>query len=209
MTSRAVHPWLVLVPCVLGALGLFFARQAGDGTAGFYALTVVTAVVYAAAWWIWGDRYAWANLKGADLARGIGIGAALAVVFLVGAVVVRRIPFLAEPVSALLSMPAAGGWVPTLAVLVINGIGEELVYRDAVPRQLRRRFSELGTGVASTLIYCIVTVAMGVPLLVFAAGVLGAVCFVEASRTGKVVSPIAAHLTWSITMLAAMPLVLQ
>jgi len=62
--------------------------------------------------------------------------------------------------------------------------------------------------VISTGVYCLITIGMGAPLLVFAAGVLGALCFYEASRTRRVISPIAVHLTWSVTMLLAMPLVL-
>lgn len=208
MTTRSAPLWPLILSCVLGGLGLFLARQAGDGTPVFYALTVVTATVYAAAWWMWGDRSAFTGPAGADIARGAGIGAVLALVFMGGALVVRRIPLLAGPVEELLSMPQAGGWVPTLAVLIINGIGEELVYRDAVPKQLRGRLSELSVGVVSTLIYCAVTIAMGVPLLVFAAGVLGAVCFYEASRSGRLYSPIAVHLTWSTTMLLVMPLII-
>ena len=209
MTTHSAASWLVLIPCVFGGLGLFLARQAGDGTPVFYAFTVATAVVYVVAWWVWGDRAAFNGRVGADLARGAGLGAALAVVFMGGALIVRHIPLLSEPVEELVSMPQASGWLPTLTVLVINGIGEELVYRDALPRQLRGRFSETAVGVISTGVYCLVTVAMGVPLLVFAAGVLGALCFVEASRTRRIISPIAVHLTWSTTMLLVMPLLLS
>lgn len=201
-----------LIPCVLGALGLFLARFSGDGSPGFYALTVATAFVYAAGWWIWGDRNAFAGPgedldagTGREISRGIFMGAALALVFVAGAVVVQFIPFLADPVAELLDTPSTGGLAPTLFVLIINGIGEELVYRDMVPNQLRGRHSEVAVGVISTLIYCVVTVAMGVPLLVFAAGVLGAVAFYEASRSRRLYSPIAVHLTWSITMLVVMP----
>lgn len=208
MTARAAGSWLVLIPCVLGGLGLFTARQAGDGTVAFYVITVLTAALYAAAWWVWGDRKAFAGPMTADLLRGAALGGALAVVFLLGALVVRHIPLLAGPVTELLSMPSAGGWLPTLTVLIINGIGEELVYRDALSKQLRGHFNELAVGVLSTGVYCLITIGMGVPLLVFAAGILGALCFYEASRTRRVISPIAVHLTWSVTMLLAMPLVL-
>lgn len=210
MTARAAGSWLILLPCAFGGVGLFLARQAGDGTAMFYLLTVITAAIYAATWWAWGDRAAFRRPVGADLARGISLGAVLAVVFMLGALMVRHIPILAGPVEDLLNMPQAGGWLPTLTVLIINGIGEELVYRDALPRQLRARggFTEAAVGVISTGVYCVVTIAMGVPLLVFAAGVLGALCFLEASRTQRVISPIAVHLTWSVTMLLVMPLIL-
>lgn len=196
-----------LIPCVLGALGLFLARGAGDGSPGFYIFTVLTALVYTVGWWVWGNRTAFSGPHpGREIGRGALIGAVLALVFVAGAAVVQHIPFLAGPVEQLLDTLAEGRLAPTLFVLVINGIGEELVYRDMVPNQLRGRRPEVAVGVISTLIYSAVTVAMGVPLLVFAAAVLGAVAFYEASRSRQLYSPIAVHLTWSITMLFVMPL---
>lgn len=199
--------WLFVVPCSLGALGLFLARRAGDGTAGFYWATAFTAVVYAAAWWLWGNRKAFVGPKKLiDVLRGALIGAALALVFVLGALVVQHIPFLAGPAAELLDTPDKGGYALTLLVLVINGIGEELIFRDVVPRQARAMGqSVVQAGVWSTLAYCLVTCVMGVPLLVFAAGVLGAVAYFEAAKTGRLYSPIAAHLTWSIGMLLILP----
>lgn len=199
--------WLFLAPCALGALGLFLARRAGDGTAGFYWATAFTAVVYAAAWWLWGNRQAFMGPKKLiDVLRGALIGAALALVFVLGALVVQHIPFLAGPAAELLDTPDKGGYALTLLVLVVNGIGEELVFRDVVPRQLRGMGqSVVQAGVWSTLVYCVVTCVMGVPLLVFAAGVLGAVAYFEAAKTGRLYSPIAVHLTWSIGMLLILP----
>ena len=199
--------WLFLAPCALGALGLFLARRAGDGTAGFYWATAFTAVVYAAAWWLWGNRQAFMGPeKLIDVLRGALIGAALALVFVLGALVVQHIPFLAGPAAELLDTPDKGGYALTLLVLVVNGLGEELVFRDVVPRQLRGMGqSVVQAGVWSTLVYCLVTCVMGVPLLVFAAGVLGAVAYFEAAKTGRLYSPIAVHLTWSIGMLLILP----
>ena len=199
--------WLFLAPCALGALGLFLARRAGDGTAGFYWATAFTAVVYAAAWWLWGNRQAFMGPKKLiDVLRGALIGAALALVFVLGALVVQHIPFLAGPAAELLDTPDKGGYALTLLVLVVNGLGEELVFRDVVPRQLRGMGqSVVQAGVLSTLVYCLVTCVMGVPLLVFAAGVLGAVAYFEAAKTGRLYSPIAVHLTWSIGMLLILP----
>ncbi|GAA3512259.1 CPBP family intramembrane metalloprotease [Corynebacterium pilbarense] len=199
--------WLFLAPCALGALGLFLARRAGDGTAGFYWATAFTAVVYAAAWWLWGNRQAFMGpRKLIDVLRGALIGAALALVFVLGALVVQHIPFLAGPAAELLDTPDKGGYALTLLVLVVNGIGEELVFRDVVPRQLRGMGqSAVQAGVWSTLVYCLVTCVMGVPLLVFAAGALGAVAYCEAAKTGRLYSPVAVHLTWSIGMLLILP----
>ena len=164
-------------------------------------------MVYAAAWWLWGNRQAFMGPKKLiDVLRGALIGAALALVFVLGALVVQHIPFLAGPAAELLDTPDKGGYALTLLVLVVNGLGEELVFRDVVPRQLRvMGQSVVQAGVWSTLVYCLVTCVMGVPLLVFAAGVLGAVAYFEAAKTGRLYSPIAVHLTWSIGMLLILP----
>lgn len=199
-----------LLPCAAGAAGLYAARRAGDGTPEYYALTFAVAAVYAAAWAAWGDRSAFSGRGAAgQLAGGVGAGLALAVVFFAGALVASRIPALAEPVSVLLSTTQRGGLAPTLAVLVLNGIGEELVYRDVVPRQLARGgFVRAGlpAAAASVGIYVLMTVAMGVPLLLIGAAALGALCQWLAWRTGRLWAPVGAHLAWSTSMLLVLPL---
>lgn len=196
-----------LLPCVLGALGLFASRRAGDGTAGFYIATAATALVYAATWWVWGNRRAFAGPGAArEIGAGVAVGALLAAVFVAGAVVVSNIPVLAGPAADLLDTPDKGGYALTLAVLIVNGIGEELVYRDALPRQFTARGqSVVQAGVWSTLVYCLVTLAMGVPLLVFAAAVLSVVVYAESAVTNRLYASIATHLTWSIGMLYVLP----
>lgn len=202
--------WLFLMPCALGALGLFLARRAGDGSPGFFAATLATAALYGLAWWVWGNPSAFAGPRELDdVALGILSGLALALVFFLGALVVARIPFLAEPATELLATPEKGGLVPTLAVLVLNGVGEELVYRDMVPRQLRLLGMSMNAQAwFSTLLYTLITVAMGVPLLLVGAFLLGALAFVLAARTGRCLAPIAAHLTWSTSMALVLPLLL-
>lgn len=209
-TPPMPRQWLFLLPCALGALGLFLARRAGDGSPGFFAATLVTAAIYGLAWWVWGNRSAFAGpRKLNDVALGVAAGLALALVFFLGALVVARIPFLAEPATELLATPEKGGLAPTLAVLVLNGVGEELVYRDMVPRQLRLLGMSINAqGLWSTLLYTLITVAMGVPLLLVGAFLLGALAFVLAARTGRCLAPIAAHLTWSTSMALVLPLVL-
>ena len=202
--------WLFLMPCALGALGLFLARRADDGSPGFFATTLATAALYGLAWWVWGNPSAFAGpRKLHDVALGILSGLTLALVFFLGALVVARIPFLAEPATELLATPEKGGLALTLAVLVLNGVGEELVYRDMVPRQLRLLGMSINAQAwYSTLLYTLITVAMGVPLLLVGAFLLGALAFVLAARTGRCLAPIAAHLTWSTSMALVLPLLL-
>lgn len=198
-----------LLTALLGAAGLFGARQFGDGTLGFYLATAFTAAVYLAAWIRWGSTTSFAGPRvGVEVGRGVLLGASLAAVFVVGALVVSRIPMLAEPVEQLLSTTDKGGIAPTLFVLVVNGIGEELVYRDVVPRQLSARGIVRGAvpvAVTSVAIYCAVTLAMGVALLILAAALVGALAHYEAVRSQRLYSPIALHLTWSTGMLFILP----
>ena len=70
--TSTTSSWWFLLPCVVGALGLFSARQAGDGSVGFYAFTVFTACVYAAGWWFWGSRDAFSGPSVApQILRGV------------------------------------------------------------------------------------------------------------------------------------------
>ena len=199
-----------LLPCVLGVAGLLTARSMGDGTAGYYVATFLTAAVYFGGWLRWGNRSAFrGGATTRDIAAGLSLGLALAAFFVAGALLVSRIPVLAAPVAGLLSATERGGVAITLFVLVVNGVGEELIYRDMLPSQLVRRGLVRGivpVALASVAIYTLVTVAMGVPLLLVGAVALGTLCHWLVVRTNRLYAPIAAHLSWSIAMLFLLPL---
>lgn len=213
LTRAPVRRTLVRValPAVLGAAGLFLSSLATKGSGPFYAATFWTAAVYLAAWWCWGRGSTSGTERPAsgaartlrDLGRGIGLGAALLAVFALGALLVRGIPALAEPVNALLDNARLGSLGLTVLTTVVNGVGEELFFRRVVPRWLP--LTGTGLAVASVGAYALVTAAMGVPLLVLAAVVIGAAAYREARATGSLVSPVALHLSWSLGMLAVLP----
>lgn len=199
----------VALPAVLGAAGLFLSSLATKGSGPFYAATFWTAAVYLTAWWRWGRGTAPGRPASGDartlrdLGRGIGLGAALLAVFALGALLVRGIPALAEPVDSLLDNARLGSLGLTVLTTVVNGVGEELFFRRVVPRWLP--LTGTGLAVASVGAYALVTAAMGVPLLVLAAVVIGAAAYREARATGSLVSPVALHLSWSLGMLAVLP----
>lgn len=58
------------------------------------------------------------------------------ILFLLGALIVRSIPALAGPVSDMLDNMRHGSVPMTLATLIINGVGEELFFRDVARRAL-------------------------------------------------------------------------
>jgi membrane protease YdiL (CAAX protease family) len=59
--------------------------------------------------------------------------------------------------------------------------------------------------VGSTLVYALVTMATGNVALVFAAAVLGLVVGLVREWSGGVLAPAITHMTWSLAMLLALP----
>jgi CAAX protease family protein len=131
------------------------------------------------------------------------IGAALAVVFIVGAFVVREIPWLDEQVSKVLAHTSEGSGVVLLGVTVVNGIAEELFFRGALYAAIPRH-QILWTTVA----YTVATLATGNVMLGFAAVLLGLVVGLQRRASGGILAPIITHLVWSVTMLYALPAII-
>lgn len=140
-----------------------------------------------------------------ELGLGIAVGALLAGMFFVGAGVVSQLPPLEGPVRELLAHTKWGGLLPVLAVAVLNGVCEEVFFRGA----LYNAWAGRGALVRSTLAYTVVTLAAGVWLLGLAALTLGAVAAILRRATGRLIAPIAAHLTWSSLMICLLDPVLS
>lgn len=208
ISAERVKSWLiVLVPAALAGSLLFISSQSPRGGVLFYLATFSVAAVYIAVWLIWGSKKTFLKARlGRDIAAGAVIGIGLLTTFLVGAWLVRNIPILVNPVQGLLDNALYGPIALTISVTVAAGIGEELFFRqvvlDSIP--LSRRY---GT-IFSLALYCAVTATQGIPLLVFAALVIGAVSQLERRRTSSLVSPITLHLVWSVSMLLILPLAL-
>jgi membrane protease YdiL (CAAX protease family) len=131
------------------------------------------------------------------------IGAALAAVFVLGAFVIREIPWLDHQVSRVLEHANQGSAVLLLAVTVLNGIAEELFFRGALYAAIPRH-----PIVWTTVAYTVATLATGNVMLGFAAILLGAVVGLQRRATGGILAPILTHLVWSVTMLYALPAII-
>jgi ABC-type uncharacterized transport system permease subunit len=59
------------------------------------------------------------------------------------------------------------------------------------------------------LIYAAMTMATGNLMLGFAAVLLGAVVSLQRRATGGVLAPVLTHVTWSVLMFVALPLVIR
>lgn len=128
--------WRVVLPAILGAIGLFYSSQAPAGSVGFYAATFFTAAIWLGTWCLWGDRSCFRGHTLKELTRGAAIGIGLIALFIVGALMVRLVPFLAAPVNDLLDNMRHSAVPITLATLIINSIGEELFFRDVAHHEL-------------------------------------------------------------------------
>ena len=115
-------------------------------------------------------------------------------------------PALAGPVSDLLDNMRHGSVPMTLATLIINGVGEELFFRDVARRALSDASSP--SLIFQVALYIAVTAAMGVPLLLVASILIGGIAALEARRADNLISATTLHLVWSIGMAFLLPVVI-
>lgn len=112
-------------------------------------------------------------------------------------------PSLAGPVSELLGRMRHDSVPMTLATLIINGVGEEVFFRDVARRALSDASSP--SLIFQVALYIAVTAAMGVPLRLVASILIGGIAALEARRTDNPISTTALHLVWSIGMAFLLP----
>ena len=189
---------------VAAAVALSWSLNLEPGQALFYPATFLVAVIYGAGIFAAGrvgaTRLRW-RADGRELLEAFGIGIALALLFVVGALLVRFIPALRDPVSHLLDHARMGSLPIVALTTAVNGIAEEVFYRGGLWRVLSPRKRVLWTTVA----YTAVTALTGIPLLALAAAMLGFVVAVLRQQSGSLAGPIVTHLTWSMLMLFVLP----
>ncbi len=194
---------IAAVTAVTGAVLLYLGVQVEPGDASFYAFTVALAVVWVIGSLLTARSRTFGSIREGRLLRDLGLGAllgaALLVVFLLGAGLVARIDFLAEPVEELLAHARFGALPIVTAITVVNGVTEEIFFRGALHESLGGTRARRLVG--TTLIYTIVTAASGIPLMALAAATMGILAEWLRQRTGALLAPITAHLTWSVGML--------
>jgi CAAX protease family protein len=196
---------VVAITLAVGAtlLGLSFSTRQGDPA--FYPLTFGLAATWAIGSFASGPLHLGHILSRGTLRRPIfapiAVGLALAGVFVLGAVVMRTIPPLASLAEDVLGYARAGNLWIIFVITLVNGITEELFFRGALFAAIGLRYPVL----ISTIIYSLTTVAGGNPILVFAAAMLGTVVALQRRAGGGVLAPILTHITWSLTMLLALP----
>ena len=196
---------IVCIVTVAGALllGYSLSRKPGDET--FYWLTLGLAAVWALGGFASGPLHLgcirWHGRNQRPVLTGLGVGLLLGVVFLVGGLVVREIPPVAEKVTRVLDYTNHGSLTLLVVITLVNGLAEELFFRGALYTALGAFHPVL----ISTLLYAAATSASGNPMLGFAAIILGTVCAWERRATGGVLAPVLTHVVWGLIMVLALP----
>lgn len=197
-----------------GGLLLWYSLQIEPGNPAFYLATFALAGVWAVGALASGPLHlgrAWTR-TGTHQARpavqALALAGLLICLFLAGAVVISRIPLLREPVDALLDHARYGSPAVITAVVVANGIAEEMYFRGALYAAVGRRWARHAVAV-TTVVYALTTISSGVPLLVLAAALLGVLTGLQRRVTGGILGPIVLHITWSAAMLWLLPAVLD
>jgi membrane protease YdiL (CAAX protease family) len=196
---------VVAIVLVLGAAALGMALRRHPGEPAFYWWSLTLAGVWALGALVSGPLHLggarWRGRNQRPVVSGTFIGLLLGGVFVVGGLIARQIPVVAELITRVLAYTEQGSWRLTMAVALLGAIAEELFYRGALYTALGRHHPLL----ISTLIYVIATLASGNPMLAFAAIILGTVCSLERRATGGVLAPILTHFVWSLVVLLALP----
>ena len=190
---------------VLGAIVLGLSLRISPGSVWFYPATLGLAVVWMVGAFASGPlhlgRIARDDMHVRPILNPILIGLGLAGVFVVGGLVVRQIDPLERQVSSILDF-ADQGSIPILMVITaVNGIAEELFFRGAAYASITRR-----PVLWTTLAYGVATAATGNIMLSFAALLLGLLVGLQRRASGGILAPILTHITWSLSMLFALPL---
>jgi membrane protease YdiL (CAAX protease family) len=198
--------WVTGVVVVVGATVLGLSLRIKPGNDWFYPATFALALVWTIGAFASGPLHLGRAWRGEEpgprpVLVPLAYGALLAAVFVLGALVVRQIPWLDDQVRHVLDH-ADHGSVPLLVlVTAVNGVAEELFFRGAL-YAATPRWPVAVTSAA----YVVATLATGNVMLVFAAVLLGALVGLERRATGGIQAPIITHVTWSLAMLLALPL---
>lgn len=196
---------VVVATLVVGAVLLGFSLATDPGDPAFYPLTVAVAVVWLIGGFTSGPLHlGYIPFRGSlrrPIITPIALGLLAGAVFCAGALIVREIPPLRDFVQGVLAHAQQGNLWLVLFVTLLNGAAEEVFFRGAL-------FAAIGTRHAipvSVVVYALVTVATGNPMLVFAAVLLGILFALQRRASGGILASMLTHLTWSTIMLFALP----
>ena len=196
---------IVCVVLVVGAVLLGYSLRSAPGAESFYLSALSVGAVWIVGTILSGPLHLgslnWRGRNRRPVLTGILVGVLLGAIFLVGGLVAREIPPIAERITRVLEFTNHGHLGLIVLIALFNAVAEELFFRGALYTALGRFYPVA----ISTLLFVAATSASGNAMLGFAALVLGAVCAYERRATGGVLAPVLTHLVWGLIMVLALP----
>jgi len=196
---------VVAVTLVVGATLLGLSLSVRPGGFAFYPLTFAVAVTWVLGGLASGPLHLGYTLNGDRRQRPVlgplVIGLVAAAVFIVGALIVREIAPLRDYTESVLAHARRGSLAAVAVITFVNGVAEEIFFRGGLYAAVGR----VQPVAITTAFYAVVTLATGNPMLGFAALTLGVVLALQRRASGGILAPMITHLTWSMTMLFALP----
>jgi uncharacterized protein len=196
---------VVVVVLLIGAALLGYSMTRRPGEESFYWLTLALAAVWTVGAFASGPLHlgsvCFRGRNQRPVITGTVVGLLLGGLFVLGGLVVRRIPEVSDYVTRVLEFANQGTLPLVVLITLVNGVAEELFFRGALYTALGKHYP----AVVSTILYIAAVMATRNPMLGFAAIILGTVCAYERRATGGVLAPILTHLVWGLIMVLALP----
>ena len=143
----------------------------------------------------------WRGRNQRPVITGITIGLLLGGVFVLGGLIAREIPAVAELITHILQFAHKGSFPLIVVITLVNGLAEEMFFRGALYTALGRH----SPVAISTVLWIGATLASGNLMLAFAAIILGTVCALERRASGGILAPMLTHFVWGLIMVLALP----
>ena len=196
---------VVAIALVVGATLLGLSLATSPGAPAFYPLTIAVAVVWIVGGFLSGPLHlGYVPFRGSlrrPIVTPLVLGLIASAVFVVGALVVREIEPIRSLINHVLEHERKGSLVLIYFVTLLNGAAEEVFFRGALFAAIGRKHPIP----ISVVIYAVVTIATGNPMLVFAAVLMGTLFGLQRRASGGILASIITHLVWSVAMLIALP----
>jgi len=176
----------------VGTVLLGRSLNAEPGSKRFYGATYATAATWTAGG-VLSRPPGGPQWTGRGAGEGIAVGTAAFGVFYGCAHVARRIPLLRRALTSAFRHVHVGrtSWVATTTI--VNGVAEEIYFRGAL--------QDLVGAKKGTALYVAAVAGSRNPALVLAAVIMGSALAWQRDRSGGLLAPTLAHVTWSVLML--------
>ncbi|MGO9510233.1 MAG: lysostaphin resistance A-like protein [Mycobacterium sp.] len=196
---------IVAITLVVGAVVLGFTLRRVPGEPSFYYLTFALAAVWSGGALVAGPLHLgginWRGRNQRPVITGTTIGLLLGGVFVLGGLVAREIPIVAELITHVLKFAHQGSFLLIVVITLVNGLAEEMFFRGALYTALGRHHA----AAISTVLYIAAALASGNVMLGFAAIILGTVCALERRASGGILAPMLTHFVWGLIMVLVLP----